>query len=108
MFSHWMPSAPYSSCSALSVSWMKICCSFSFTKLMHSCSNPFFCLFSVVCEAQATINQRIETRHTTRHTTRSEDATYTEDLKTVDVENTGGEGLGVVDVHGVVDSLDDV
>lgn len=29
-------------CSAFSVSSMKICCSFSFTKLMQNCSNPFF------------------------------------------------------------------
>lgn len=28
-------------CSAFKVSWMKICCSFSFTKLMQNCSNPF-------------------------------------------------------------------
>lgn len=32
----------YLTCSALSVSSMKICCSFSFTKLMQNCSNPFF------------------------------------------------------------------
>ena len=29
--------------SARSVSSMKICCSFSFTKLMQNCSKPFFC-----------------------------------------------------------------
>ena len=30
-------------CSALSVSSMKICWSFSLTKLMQNCSKPFFC-----------------------------------------------------------------
>ncbi len=29
-------------CSAFRVSSMNICCSFSFTKLMQNCSNPFF------------------------------------------------------------------
>lgn len=29
-------------CSAFSVNSMKICCSFSLTKLMQNCSNPFF------------------------------------------------------------------
>ena len=49
------------------------------------------------------------THDTTRHAgARGGGTTYTENLETVDVENTGGEGLGVVDVHGVVDSLDDV
>ena len=30
-------------CSAFKVSSMKICCSFSFTKLMQNCSKPFLC-----------------------------------------------------------------
>lgn len=39
------PSAqPPCTCSAFRVSSMKICCSFSFTKLMQNCSKPFFCM----------------------------------------------------------------
>lgn len=30
-------------CSAFSVSSIKICCNFSLTKLMQNCSKPFFC-----------------------------------------------------------------
>lgn len=37
------PAQPPCTCSAFRVSSMKICCSFSFTKLMQNCSKPFFC-----------------------------------------------------------------
>lgn len=35
---HWMPSRLYSSCSRINMWWLKNCCSFSFVKLIHSCS----------------------------------------------------------------------
>lgn len=38
------PSPAPRTCSAFRVSSMKICCSFSFTKLMQNCSKPFFCV----------------------------------------------------------------
>lgn len=34
---------PLPTCSAFRVSSIKICCSFSLTKLMQNCSKPFFC-----------------------------------------------------------------
>lgn len=35
---HWIPSRLYSSCSRTNIWWLKNCCSFSFVKLIHSCS----------------------------------------------------------------------
>ena len=40
---HSMPSRWYSSCSSTNIWWLKNCCSFSFVKLMQSCSKPLNC-----------------------------------------------------------------
>lgn len=37
-----IPCRSYSSCSITNIKWLKYCCSFSFVKLMQSCSKPLY------------------------------------------------------------------
>lgn len=49
-------------CSAFSVNSMKICCSFSLTKLMQNCSNPFFWRRDSTLNNTHCVIQRISSR----------------------------------------------
>lgn len=85
-------------CSAFNVSSMKICWSFSLTKLMQNCSNPFFwnkvhkkSFVWVVRASLANITQHCSKQHAEENK-----QGYLEDFKAIDIQHTNCEFIKIL------------
>lgn len=82
-------------CSAFRVSSIKICCSFSFTKLIQNCSNPFLCRSKQLLQALTLAqSSRLKLNH----------AIHLKNLESVNIQNADAELFDGL-LHGFVYGL---